>query len=131
VFAIDSEGGMAIDYVEVTNIHEPFTVVLAPSTTDLTEDPVTIHVAADSDAPIAAAKWLPGEYDPSQFAEAGNEIDLDTMSFDVTENGIYTVYVVNEDSIEVVEFISVENIIEREPAPMKVTFDLSRTDPTD
>lgn len=140
VLAVNSEDEVAIGYVEVTNIIEeqepvPFTVSLEPSTTEPTEDPVTIFVTTDSEAAITTAKWLPGEHVVADFADDGHNIDLETMAFDVTENGTYSVYVQNEEGVEVVQTISVTNITTEEPdptpAPMFVTFNLSKTDPTD
>ncbi len=139
VLAVNSEDEAAIGFVEVTNIIEeqepvPFNVSLEPSTTEPTEDPVTIHVSTDSEAAITDAKWLPGEHDVADFTNDGHEIDLEAMSFDVTENGTYSVYVVNEEGVEVVQTITISNITTDgpgpTPAPMFVTFNLSKTDPT-
>ncbi len=142
VLAQNSEEETTIAYVEVSNIivdEEPtsFTVSLEPSTTEDTEDPVTVHVTHDSDSEITNAKWLPGEHSADGFAEAGNEINLESMSFDVTENGSYTVFVQNEDGVKVVEVITIDNITEPEPEPeptpepIKVSFELSKDKLTD
>jgi len=140
VLAENSEEEMSIDYVEVTNIieeEEPvsFNVALEASTTEETEGPVSIHVTHDSEAPITVAKWLPGDKSAEDFAEDGTDIDLEQMSFDVTENGTYTVYVQNEDGVEVVSTITIDNIIESDPeptpAPIAVEFEFSKTDPTE
>lgn len=140
VFAQNSEEEMAIDYVEVTNIIEEedpvsFNVSLNPSTTEETEGPVSIHVTHDSESPITEAKWLPGEKTTEDFAEDGTGIDLEQMFFDVTENGTYSVYVLNEDGVEVVSMITINNIIETSPeptpAPIAVEFEFSKTDPTE
>lgn len=142
VLAQNSEEEISIAYVEVSNIiveEEPttFNVSLEPSTTEDTEDPVTVHVTHDSETAITDAKWLPGEHSADDFADAGNEINLGEMSFDVTENGSYTVFVQNEDDVNVVEVITVDNITEPEPEPeptpepIKVSFELSKDKLTD
>src|SRR5699024_1289127 len=91
VLAQNSEEEISIAYVEVTNIIEeeepsPFTASLEPSTTEDTEGPVEIHVSHDSELAITTAKWLPGGKSADDFVDAGNEIDLESMIFEVTEN---------------------------------------------
>lgn len=146
VLAVNEEDAVAIGYVTVDNIaaEEPvsFAVDLTPSTTEDTEGPVTIDVATDSEATITAAKWLAGEKDAADFADDGNTIDLDKMAFDVTENDTYSVFVQNEDGVEVVQTITVSNIVAGEPDPdpedpeekpepiRDITFELSKEERT-
>lgn len=89
---------------------EDIDITLTPTTTEESEE-VTIDVDVDSSSNIATAKWLLGEHDIDAFAESGEAIDLTEMSFTVRENGVYTVYIQNEDGVESVQTITIENIV--------------------
>ncbi len=65
---------------------------MTPSTTDKTEDPVTVTVETDSESELVELKWLEGERSTKDFTDAGTDIDLDSKSFNVEKNGTYTVY---------------------------------------
>ncbi|MCB7071139.1 LPXTG cell wall anchor domain-containing protein [Caldibacillus sp. 210928-DFI.2.22] len=56
-------------------------------------------------------KWLEGKKATEDFANAGNEINLEESSFSVTTNGVYTVYVKNSKGVEVVQTIEINNIV--------------------
>ncbi|SDZ33838.1 Peptidase inhibitor I9 [Evansella caseinilytica] len=107
-----------------------FSIMLTPSTTEPTTDPVTISVATDSEEALTALKWLEGEKATEDFANAGTDIDLAAMAFEVKENGTYTVYAQNSSGVEAVQSITVENITEPEPAPITITLTSSPTELT-
>ena len=90
---------------------ETLAITLTPSTTEPTEGPVTISVAVESETEVVELKWLEGEKDVADFADAGNNIDLETKAFDVDKNGIYTVYAKTESGAEAVETITITNIV--------------------
>ncbi len=106
------------------------TVSLTPSTTEQTEGPVTVTVATDSEEELVAVKWLKGEKTAVDFVEGGIDISLDQMSFDVTENGTYTVYAKNSVGVEAVQTISIENIVVP-PAPIAIELTPSTIEPTE
>src|SRR5690625_1035099 len=78
---------------------EEFEVALEPDTTEETEGPVTITVTTTSDADITDLKWLDGDRTESDFADAGNDIDITTKSFTVAENGRYTIHARNDEGV--------------------------------
>src|SRR5699024_5770807 len=114
---------------EEPEVPEEIEITLTPSTTEPTEGPVTVTVEADSESDLVAAKWLEGVLSEEDFVEAGNDIDLEDMTFDVEENGTYTVYVKNDNDVEAVETITVDNITEEEEEET-FTIDLTK-EPTE
>ncbi|MCZ0703074.1 S8 family serine peptidase [Natronobacillus azotifigens] len=134
VYARNSDGVEVVQLISIENIVEPpapiESVSLSPSTTEPTEGPVSVVVDVETDADLVALKWLAGEKVAADFENAGTDI-LDTKVFEVTENGVYSVYARNSDGVEVVQLISIENIIEP-PAPIKsVALTPSTTEPTE
>lgn len=133
VYAKNSVGVEAVQTISIENIVVPPTpikVELSPSTTEPTEGPITISVSHDSIEELEAVKWLEGKKEVADFAEAGNEIDIKTMSFDVSANGSYTVYVKNTAGVEAVQTIVVDNIVEP-VKPINVQLKPSTTEPTE
>ncbi|MFD1848817.1 S8 family serine peptidase [Oceanobacillus bengalensis] len=133
VYMKNTDDVEVVQTIAIENITEPVeevNITLAPSTTEHTEGPVTISVDTDSVSELVALKWLEGEKTTADFAEAGNDIELETGSFDVTENGTYTVYVKNSDEVEAVQTIEVENITDP-VEEINVTLTPSTTDPTE
>ncbi|KEZ48344.1 GDSL-type esterase/lipase family protein [Metabacillus indicus] len=86
------------------------TVEIVFSTTEKTEGPVKVTVTADQD--VLEMKWLPGEQTADKFSAAGNVINGNT--FDVPENGTYTVYVKTQEQLEAVKTFKIENILSKE-----------------
>src|SRR5699024_7554029 len=108
-----------------TEISVPIVINLTHTPTDYTIDPVTVDVETESKADLTELKWLSGEKGTEDFAEEGNDI-LNEASFEVGENGIYTVYAKNESGIEGIETIEIENVTE----PIEITLTPSITDYT-
>src|SRR5690625_5020434 len=88
---------------------EPLELALIQTPTDETEGEVTIKVDVNKDN-VTTLKWLPGERSVEDFADEGEDIDIDNPQFTVTENGTYTVYAEDEDEQVVVQTIPVSNI---------------------
>lgn len=114
VYAKNSENAEVVQTIKIENITKPadeFTVTLTPSTVEPTEGPVTVKIETNSEADLVSMKWLEGKKATEDFANAGNEINLEESSFSVTTNGVYTVYVKNSKGVEVVQTIEINNII--------------------
>lgn len=82
------------------------------STEEETSEPITISLAENQD--IVEAKWLEGEKSIEDFVNAGTQIE--NLSFSVTTNGFYTIYVkttINES----VQTIQVSNIVPKVEQP--------------
>lgn len=113
VYAKDNFGFEVVAMIGILNIKEkPITISLSQTPEEITVGPVTINVAVDSARELEALKWLPGEKAAEDFVAAGNDIDLNEKSFDVSENGVYTVYARNVKGVEAVATINVENIVD-------------------
>lgn len=91
---------------------EPYNLFLDASPTEETSDPVTITVDSDSESDLVSVKWLEGERTEEDFADEGHEIDLETLAFEVEENGVYTVFSVNEEGVTAIEQITIDNIVD-------------------
>src|SRR5690625_4165069 len=108
---------------------EPLELALIQTPTDETEGEVTIKVDVNKDN-VTTLKWLPGERSAEDFADEGEDIDIDNPQFTVTENGTYTVYAEDEDEQVAVQTITVSNIKEK-PEPLEMTLTLTPTDETE
>lgn len=95
-------------------VPQGITVDLTPSTTEDTTEPVTINVSTSAKK-VLAVQWLVGTKSTEDFATVGNEIT--DKKFQVTENGIYTVYVRNSKGAKAVKSIEVKNIKPKEVIP--------------
>ncbi|GAB2534783.1 hypothetical protein [Gracilibacillus alcaliphilus] len=110
---------------------EEFEVELTPDTTEETEGAVTITVTTTSDVELTSLKWLAGDRTAEDFVDAGNEIDLETMTFTVEENGIYTIYALNADGVVTLSTIEINNITDSGDGDGTDPGDGDGTDPGD
>ena len=135
VYAKNSDELETVQTIVIENIIQPgdevITISLTPSTTALTEGPVTISIDTDSAADLAILKWLEGERSIEDFTKSGNAIDLTKKAFDITKNGTYTVYVKNSNGAEAVQTITVKNITEPVDEEFTITLSPSTTEPTE
>ena len=135
VYAKNSDELETVQTIVIENIIQPgdevITISLTPSTTALTEGPVTISIDTDSAADLAVLKWLEGERSIEDFTKSGNAIDLTKKAFDITKNGTYTVYVKNSNGAEAVQTITVKNITEPVDEEFTITLSPSTTEPTE
>ncbi len=125
VLAIFSEDGMerAIQTIEVSNIVPPvenptYTLDLSISPNEETEGPVTISIDTKGMKPLSLM-WMTGERTDLDFLEVDKVNFLQSTSFEVTENGKYTVLAVfSQDGMaRVVKTIEVTNIVSPAEAP--------------
>ncbi|WHY92636.1 GDSL-type esterase/lipase family protein [Neobacillus cucumis] len=103
--------GLANDILK-TLAPQDFDITLTPSTTEPAEK-VTVTVSTTANE-VASMKWLPGEKTTADFEGTGTEIK--NNQFEVTENGKYTVYVMDRNEREKVKIIDINNI-KQAPAP--------------
>lgn len=80
----------------------------------------------DYEKNVSLQKWAEGEPSLSYFEENGNE--LVDSKFNVSENGTYSVYAMDEAGNETIEVIVVDNIMKEPPLPP--TMSASPTIPT-
>ncbi|MFE5322342.1 S-layer homology domain-containing protein [Paenibacillus sp. NPDC056579] len=123
VYAADAAGNSKVETITVSNI-----VTQLPALT-LDYNPKS-HVKSGVDVSVtasvydagtgntlAALKWAPGQLTASSFADPSFGTDvLDSRSFHVTQNGIYTVYAADTAGNSKVETITVSNIVTQLPA---------------
>ena len=123
--AIDEAGNIsAVGSLSVTNIDKTApTIGLTPSTTNPTNQNVTVTVTANDNVGIAVRKWASGTQTASFFATGGTELSGNT--FVVSANGTYTVYAKDTAGNETVQTITINNI--DKTAPANATFSPSTT----
>ncbi|MCM3764972.1 GDSL-type esterase/lipase family protein [Neobacillus niacini] len=87
----------------------PLSLEVTPATTEQTEGPVTINVKTNA-AEIAKLEWLQGEKTEEDFygEQGGNPIT--DNKFDITENGKYTVYLMDRREKSKLVVFEVTNI---------------------
>jgi len=121
VFVRDSAGNTAVQTVVVDKIVKTVPVIgLTASPETPTNGNVEVAVAAivggtNVGNAVQAAKWLAGEAAIEDFASGGTDITGD-MSFEVTENGWYTVYVRDVAGNEALKTLQVSNIARTAPS---------------
>ncbi|MFJ5714308.1 SGNH/GDSL hydrolase family protein [Neobacillus sp. NPDC093127] len=103
-----------------------FDIELSANPTEPTQGPVTVTVSTTAEE-VLAMKWLDGEKTVADFEDAGTAIT--DNQFQVTENGKYTVYVLNGQGIEKVSVIEINNIVEA-PKDFDIELTPSTTVPT-
>lgn len=97
---------------------QDLTVSLTSTPGENTNGPVTIKVGTSA-INVQSVKWLSGEKTIGDFASAGT--DVKDLSFQVTENDKYTVYVQDNEGKEAVATIEVKNIIKDQPTDKNPT----------
>ncbi|MFE7062683.1 GDSL-type esterase/lipase family protein [Sutcliffiella sp. NPDC057660] len=88
-----------------------------------TEGPVEVFIETNKNDSVTALKWLKGsDLTKENFISEGNEISLETFSFEIVENGTYTVYVESYEEFILLKF-TIENIkappVEEEEPPVE------------
>jgi lysophospholipase L1-like esterase len=91
-------------------------IELIATPTEDTTGSVIIEVTTNAEE-VLAMKWLSGEKAIEDFQDAGN--DIVGNKFEVTENGTYTVYVLDNKEVATVKSIKIENIKEKEEPPVE------------
>ncbi|TDK59730.1 hypothetical protein E2K98_17535 [Bacillus salipaludis] len=111
VYVKDGTGLEKVKVIDINNIKQApapdFTLDLAASPTEETDGPVTIKVSTNAEE-VLQMKWLAGKKTIDDFANDGT--DITDNQFDVTENGKYTVYVLDGKGVQKVKVIEINNI---------------------
>lgn len=127
VLAVFSEDGMdrAIQTIEVSNIVPPvenptYLLDLSISPNEETEGPVTISIDTKDQTPISLM-WMKGEKTDLDFLEVNKVNFLQGSSFEVNENGKYTVLAVfSQDGMaRALKTIEVTNIVSTVEPPVE------------
>ncbi|WP_337104107.1 S-layer homology domain-containing protein [Paenibacillus sp. YIM B09110] len=124
VMAFDNAGNETIRQISVTNImNDVPTVLLRPGTTAPVGDKVSVAVEAaalGAGNAIDVVLWAAGDLPTGFFREGLSDDITEELQFDVTKNGIYTVYVRDIAGNEAVEKIRINNIRSANTAPGSV-----------
>jgi len=80
-------------------------VVTATEQENYTNGNVTVTVSIEDESEIILKKWASGTQEVSYFSDNGTEFTGNT--FEVTENGIYTIYVKDKGNLETIKQITV------------------------
>jgi|GEM_PF-749965 len=115
VYARDAAGNEAVETITVSNIDRVApSIALTASPTAPTSGDVTINVdAEDTDSGISELMWAAGNQVTAFFATGGQNVAAD--EFEVTANGVYTVYARDVAGNEALATIEVNNIDRNEP----------------
>lgn len=87
-----------------------FAIKLSASTSEETEGPVTVYIETENKEDVEYLFWLKGDKSIEDFRAGGNDI-LESFSFEVTENGTYTVLALHNQQLYALEKIDVTNIV--------------------
>ncbi|MGO4537720.1 S-layer homology domain-containing protein [Paenibacillus sp. 2TAB19] len=124
VIAFDNARNETLRQISVTNImNDVPTVLLRPETTAPVGDKVSVAVEAaalGAGNAIDVILWAAGDRPTGFFREGLSDDITEEMQFDVTKNGIYTVYVRDIAGNEAVEKIRIDNIRSANTAPGSV-----------
>ena len=123
---VTDEDGLTASEAFVVTIGTPLSLALTQSPTTITNKDVTINADVNASSGIAIQKWLPGIKEVSDFASEGTTFT--STSFNVSDNGDYTVYVKDNSGREVVKTITINNIDKTVPVAPTLTAD--KTTPT-
>src|SRR5699024_4128814 len=112
--AVDIAGNQSEESFEfeVETAPEPYDLFLTPDTTEDTEGPVIVTVDSDSESDLTTLKYLAGDRTEEDFEDNGHDIDLESSSFEVEENGLYTVFSINEEDVTAIAQITIDNIVD-------------------
>jgi hypothetical protein len=111
---VTDEDGLTASEAFVVTIGTPLSLALTQSPTTITNKDVTINADVNASSGIAIQKWLPGIKEVSDFVSEGTTFI--STSFNVSDNGDYTVYVKDNSGNEVVKTITVSNIDKTKPS---------------
>ena len=120
--AIDNAGNKSagIKTTAVTPLAgEPMSVTLTQSPAKGTKTNGDVTVNFTSNLPITEAKWKKDTVSVKDVLTNGTPISITDKSFTVSENGIYSVAVQDNDGRRDVETIKIENIDKTPPAVVK------------
>jgi len=99
---------------KVENIDkEAPSLVLTPNKTEATNTDVVVNVTVSDNDEVAVVKYATGSHEVSHFADNGTV--LEGNSFTVSENGTYTVFVMDKAGNMSVEEIVIDNIDKENP----------------
>ena len=98
---------------------EPMSVTLTQSPAKGTKTNGDVTVNFTSNLPITEAKWKKDTVSVKDVLTNGTPISITDKSFTVSENGIYSVAVQDNDGRRDVETIKIENIDKTPPAVVK------------
>lgn len=95
-----------------------FAIKLSASTSQETEGPVTVYVETENKEDVQHLFWLKGDKSIEDFRAGGNDIS-ESFSFEVTENGTYTVLALHNQQLYALEKIDVTNIVPTVEPPVE------------
>ncbi|MFF2481139.1 S-layer homology domain-containing protein [Paenibacillus sp. NPDC058071] len=118
VYARDKAGNEAVKTIEITNITKGQPVInVAISPANGTAQTVEVTVAAEAQGAgnkIVQLKWAEGNRNAAYFDNRGASL-ANGGKFNVTENGVYTLYARDSAGGETVRTIEITNVAKRPP----------------
>lgn len=111
VYARDKAGNETVKTFEIENIDKsPLVIFLAPDPNTWTNKDVTVDIIvnASKEGMIETVKYAKDDRDMAFFQTGGTT--LNSLSFNVTNNGVYTAYVKDKGGNEAVQTIEISTI---------------------
>lgn len=126
VYAIDKDGNKRTKSIKISNIDKTNpTISLSPSTTDATNENVTVTAMIDDNVSVVSKKWAIDNQTAAHFTNKGTIFTSST--FTIETNGTYTVYAKDSAGNEQVQTITISNIDKTSP---EITLSVSTSDTT-
>jgi len=115
VYVRDVAGNETVKEINISNIDKDLPgITLEASTTDPTNERVTVKVSYTKEDQIAVQKWDEGIHDPAYFISKGQR--LENKEIPGLTNGTYTVYVKDSAGNESVSYITIDNFDDTLPS---------------
>ncbi|MBP1930208.1 SwmB domain-containing protein [Ammoniphilus resinae] len=115
VYVRDFAGNETIEKEVISNIDKDLPgITLTASTTDPTNEKITVAVSYTKEDKIAVQKWAEGVHDPAYFTTNGNK--LENKEIPSLINGTYTVYVRDLAGNESISYITIDNFDDTLPS---------------
>lgn len=126
VYALDNNGNKRTKSIKISNIDKTNpTISLSPSTTDATNENVTVTTSIKDNVRIVSKKWTSGNQTATYFRKNGTKFTGNT--FKIKTNGTYTVYAKDGAGNTYVQTIIISNIDKTAPI---ITLSIPESDTT-
>ena len=118
IYASDYAGNEIVQRYDIEDdVTPPVILYSYQISEDYSQRTVNIRVI-DGQSGIRRVKYMPGKRNASSFLPAGSGVELELkggkVSFNVSNDGIYTLYAIDNRGNQVVEIIDVKTIIARD-----------------
>ncbi|MFJ8262855.1 nitrous oxide reductase accessory protein NosL [Rummeliibacillus sp. NPDC094406] len=126
VYALDNNGNKRTKSIKISNIDKTNpTISLSPSTTNATNENVTVTASIIDNVKVVSKKWASGDQTATYFTKNGTKFTSNT--FNIKTNGTYTVFAKDSAGNTLVHTITISNINKTAPT---ITLSIPESDVT-